>query len=556
MDRETDLTTATGTAQVAPVIVRQFRQTVLWPLQLMPLKPGVQVQRHWEALETLGPESPWAEVIDEFFCDPADFQERHYKEFITFLPYVQRFLYGSNVGQEASQRHGEPSLRVFRRSDVARVRLTYDDGATIVFGVAHVDLYFLLDADIALMAVELYASDLPLDRVQDTLFRFGRAYPAYWDRNGQGGNCARRVEWLASDDRVLATSDYDLKQKYLMHVARYRAPCIAAHWEYLLKPLVLEYPGQTGPLRYRQLEYYRMPFMAYLAVDDPLQFTRADFVRLALVTRPAERDVLPYSARSLQGFEAEYCDDRFWDRSGESFSGDTRLLCTGQVLAVVGRHSDYFFSGRETGMLGQFRHQYFLLFLIAHFHKAALLSMSDELAVAMNRLEVGDTESVRQFKRSIRAAMEIFLRFTHRYWFHEVSNQAIARSIYRRLTEQLGTEALYEEVRAEVEDMNEYLDTDSVRRQANTLLRLTVVTIFGLIGTVATGFLGMNLIAEAERPLAWRIVAFVLILAITGAVTIITIVKSKRLADFLDALSDERVSWRDKWRAFVQTWTS
>jgi hypothetical protein len=88
------------------------------------------------------------------------------------------------------------------------------------------------------------------------------------------------------------------------------------------------------------------------------------------------------------------------------------------------------------------------------------------------------------------------------------------------------------------------------------LLRLTVVTIFGLIGTVATGFLGMNLVAEAERPLGWRILAFVVILAGTAAITIITIVKSKRLADFLDALSDERVTWRDKWRAFLQTWTT
>jgi hypothetical protein len=225
------------------------------------------------------------------------------------------------------------------------------------------------------------------------------------------------------------------------------------------------------------------------------------------------------------------------------------------MLGVVGRHGDYFFSGRETGMLGQFRHQYFLLFLIAHFHKAALLSMSDELAVAMNRLEVGNTDSVRQFKRAIRAAMEIFLRFTHRYWFHELSNQAIARNIFRRLNYHLGTEALYEEVRNEVEDMNEYLDTDSVRRQANTLLRLTVVTIFGLIGTVATGFLGMNLIAEADEPVAWRAVAFLLILVGTAAVTVVTVVKSKRLADFLDALSDERIAWRDKWRAFAKTWT-
>jgi hypothetical protein len=278
------------------------------------------------------------------------------------------------------------------------------------------------------------------------------------------------VEWLDDDDKVLATSDYELKQKYLTHVARYRTPCIASHWEYLLKPLVLEYPGQTGPLRYRQLEYYRMPFMTFLAVDNPLEVSRADFVRLALVTRPGERDELPYSAKSLANFEAEYCDDRFWDRSGELFSGDTRLLCTGQMLGVVGRHGDYFFSGRETGMLGQFRHQYFLLFLIAHFHKAALLSMSDELAVAMNRLEVGDTDSVRQFKRAIRAAMEIFLRFTHRYWFHEVSNQAIARGIYRRLNDHLGTEALYQEVQRS-RGCERILDTDSVRRQANTLLR-------------------------------------------------------------------------------------
>jgi hypothetical protein len=26
---------------------------------------------------------------------------------------------------------------------------------------------------------------------------------------------------------------------------------------------------------------------------------------------------------------------------------------------------------------------------------------------------------------------EIFLRFTHRYWFHEISDQAQARALYR-----------------------------------------------------------------------------------------------------------------------------
>jgi hypothetical protein len=536
-------------------VVQHFRQIVIWPVQLMPLKPGVQVQRHWEALAHFGAANPWRNVRDELYGDPQVFQERNYKEFVTFLPYVQRFLYGSAVGQEASQRYGEPSIHVFRRTDIAAARVIYDDGATVNFGVTHADLYFFLDADIAILALELHADNLTLDRVQDTLFRFGRAYPAYWERDGRAGNCPRGVEWLDANGKSLAASDYDARSKYLEHVKKYRAPCIATHWEYLLQPLVFEYAGQTAPLRYRQLEYYRMPLMAYLAVDDPMRLSRGDFVRLGLVTRPGERDALPYSDRSLEQFEADYCDDRFWGRSGTSFSGDTRLICTGQTLTVVGSHSDFFFAGRETGMLGQFQHQYFLLFLIAHFHKAALVSMSDELAVAMNRLEIDDLESVRQFKRAIRFAMEIFLRFTHRYWFHEVTNQAIARDIFRRLTRQLGTATLYDEVRLEVEDMNEYLDTDSVRRQANTILRLTVVTIFGLIGTVATGFLGMNLIADAERPIGWRVAFFLVVLGLTTAVTCYTVIKSRRLADFLDALSDERVSWKEKLQTLARTWT-
>src|ERR1700757_462886 len=86
--------------------VRHFRQIVVWPLQLMPLRPGQQVQRHWKALESIETDNPWSEVVDEF-CDPAEFHERHYKEFVTFLPYVQRFLYGSSAGQETAVGDGE-----------------------------------------------------------------------------------------------------------------------------------------------------------------------------------------------------------------------------------------------------------------------------------------------------------------------------------------------------------------------------------------------------------------------------------------------------------------
>ena len=131
------------------LIVRHFRQICVWPLQLMPLRPGQQVQRHWEALESIRSNNHWREVVEKF-ADPAEFHERHYKEFVTFLPYVQRFLYGSTAGQEASNGQPQGSMRVFRRDDVAGVRIVFAPGeAATLFRVQHVSLYFFLDADIA-----------------------------------------------------------------------------------------------------------------------------------------------------------------------------------------------------------------------------------------------------------------------------------------------------------------------------------------------------------------------------------------------------------------------
>ena len=49
----------------------------------------------------------------------------------------------------------------------------------------------------------------------------------------------------------------------------------------------------------------------------------------------------------------------------------------------------------------------------------------------------------------------------------------------------LGTARLYGEVRTAIEDMNHFLDSDALRRQGETMVRLTVVTTFGLIGVMA-----------------------------------------------------------------------
>ena len=529
--------------------VRHFRQILLWQLELI-AAPSEAGAAPWELLAEGALRGVWRIVDDEFPDDPALFQERHYGEFATFLPYVQRLLYGEGAARGVGR--GQSPIRVLRRTDVARARLTYPDAAEpVVLDVVHVDLYAFYDVDVVILVVELAGSDLPLRDAQDTLYRLGRAYPTHWTPEGQGGHCVTRAEWLDAGGAVLAVSDYEKREKYLAHVGRYRAPAIAAHWEFLLTPMVPHHSGQSGRLRYRPVEYHRMPLLAYLAVDRPRALSRAGFARLGLVTAPGPAGVLPFSERYVAEFERLHCDDRYWDGAAD---GGSRYACSGEALVVVGGAGDRYFADREMGVLAHFRHQQFLLFLIPHFHKAALVLLSDRLVDAVNHLDVSDPESVKRFKRRIRQIKETFLRFTHRYWFHELSDQAQAKALYRMCRESLDTEHLFAEVRDEIQDMAEYLDSDSLRRQANMVIRLTVVTIVGLIGTITTGFLGMNLLAAHDASWAAKAAYFAVVLVPTGAVTAWTIARSRRLSDFLEALSDERLPTRAKVAALVEVW--
>jgi len=533
--------------------VRHFRQILLWPIQLMPIREGAPIQKHWERLQTPDNDNPWRELADEFTGDPHQFQERHYSEFVTFLPYVQRFLYGEGKGGDRDVEQ-ESCIRVFRRCDVAKVRVTFPGSRTVpvTLSVAHVDLYFFYDIDVAILVVEVFADDLPLPQAQNALFRLGRCYPTYWEPDGHGGHCPKQVEWLSSEEKVLAVSDYENREKYLSFACRYRAPSLASHWEFLLEPLVLHHSEKKGVLRYRQIEYHLISVMAYLVMDDPGALTRQEFVRLGLATAPGTPESLPYSERYLQDFEERYCYDRYWNGEGQEHPG-TRFMCTGRVFTMVGDCGERLFADRKTD-LEQFRHEYFLLFLIPHFHKAALLMLADRLVDATNNLDMTKRDSVRQFRAVIRQTLGVFLRFSHRYWSHQVSDHGQVKELYRMISDHLGTDRLYAELRSELEDMSQYLDSEALRRQGETMVRLTVVATMGLIGVATTGFWGMNLFLVTDEPPLTRLFYFLIILILVIGLTFYTVLKSRRLSDSLETLADEHQSARAKLASLANVW--
>ena len=260
-------------ATASTTIVEHFRHILVWPLQLVPFG-NQQMARHWQKLG-----SPWRKVEDEFVSDPAQFQERHYREFVSFLPHVQHFLYGEAYEREAGRGYGKSPIYVARRGDVKGARVTLGDEAPAIdLDVAHVDLYLFHDVDIVLLIVEVAAGQLPLAVTQGVMFRLGRAYPAGWDEHGRALHCASRVEWLGAEGEVLAASDYERRERYLAAVCRNRSPEIAEHWEFLLAPW-FHTSRKERAKTIRHLEDWRIPGMGYFAMRHPDAVTRADYVR-------------------------------------------------------------------------------------------------------------------------------------------------------------------------------------------------------------------------------------------------------------------------------------
>ena len=101
-----------------------------------------------------------------------------------------------------------------------------------------------------------------------------------------------------------------------------------------------------------------------------------------------------------------------------------------------------------------------------------------------------------------------------------------------------------------------YLETDLLRRQAVTILQLTVVTLFSQIGMLATGFLGMNIFGWAEAEPGTKVGIFLAVLIPSALITFYTVLKARRLAFFLDTLANEKLGWKAKWRALGEIWKS
>lgn len=461
------------------VLVHEFRQILVWPFRLEGGRVTDPRGLRDEAAKALAG-GGWIEIprLLDHLGTTEDGQGA-YQEFVYFHPFVRNFLYGKNGESD--------EIRLFRCTGCDGLDATFGTDAeafTVEFQVERANLY-LFDAGIAVLALELRnggdiiaadgAQPMRLHHAQIVQERLRRAYPPYWDAEGRAGFMPTSVRWRRQDGQSSPGHVPPSPADMIGRTVECGEPQLAGHWQALLKPLL-----SRGQVHIQQVVDDRIPQMLYLRVDDPAAISRGDWVRLANCDEPGSLP-FPYAEGFLGDFEARHCYDRHWIRNGDgslNAGAASRYLFSGYGFVAVGGEENPFF---KNFLPSHFRRHYFQLALLAQFEYAALLAESQRLA---------DAEDGKDVERALKRVLD----FTQKYWFVDVSNQIQAREMYALWRSHLNTKALYDQVREEARVAAEYRDATENRRTAEATTRLTIAALLVAVPSLATGFLGMNVL--------------------------------------------------------------
>jgi len=521
-------------AAAPDIAVREFDLTLLWPLLIEdalhskggPTTDGHGILTSWvEWIENQAEKNGWKERPRKYPQQEPPDCYAEYAEFVYFHPFVREFLYTSRGDLQAygDATPGKPQdapnrrMRIMERRDAKRLVVEYFHGGqthSVPLRIRQVQLY-LFDTQTAIFVLKLDnegspALNLPQVQILQDVVR--QAYAPYWEVGEApkfAGHCPERVTLEMENPAKNVVCSYggssDLGSKavtaHLENVLEHREPYTIETLQQLLQPLVpvgIRACSGKESLRYEQIEDHRIPIMSYFAVDDPRRISDGDWQRLALVDDPGRSDCSPYSPDFLRGDFQRFCYDRFWSPTGAPPAQDwhnTRWLCSGYAFVGVGDARSDFFTDKVSGGRAHFRHHYFKLGLIAHFHRASLLSFEQRTAEAVESLQHEDELDQRgreEYERTMSQIHRDLVRFRSKYWFTEVSNQPQGIELFDLWSRHLGTVEMFDEVFREVDDATEIVHRWNEKRQSDSQSRLTIVAALFLILSPVLGIVVDN----------------------------------------------------------------
>jgi hypothetical protein len=269
----------------------------------------------------------------------------------------------------------------------------------------------------------------------------------------------------------------DAVRAQLRYVAQHREPYTLRAWSRMAEPLQPMAAGarpSADTLFYEHIEDERMQLFSFIGVPDPRKISDGDWVRLATIDDSGASALYPYSPDFLagDGFR-QFAYDRFWHPTGIAPAAvwhTTRWLNCGYGFTAVGASSGFFADDRS-GARFHFRSHYWMMGLIAHFHRASLLGFKARIAKAAEHLRGDGTLQERDanFRNAIQSIERDFLVFRSVYWFSEVSNQIQGRELFDLFVKHLRTQELFTQLRDEIGEATATLSAWATEKQSEQL---------------------------------------------------------------------------------------
>lgn len=146
---------------------------------------------------------------------------------------------------------------------------------------------------------------------------------------------------------------------------------------------------------------------------------------------------------------------------------------------------------RQT-LIEHLREQYFLLYVFALYQRFALVGLSSQVARDWLGQHESNTFSVSKREESFRYIRDRMMGFTARVFFTQIMQREHHHRVYRKWQEVFQIQALYEEVRDEIQEMHSYLMMRRSETEQQTTQRIQwLIGSLGIISIVIS-FLGIN----------------------------------------------------------------
>lgn len=149
---------------------------------------------------------------------------------------------------------------------------------------------------------------------------------------------------------------------------------------------------------------------------------------------------------------------------------------------------------------------YYEIALLVYFHRVALLKFSKEAADCSDKFYNSLIKNGKKLKREahdmVRDLRAKFLLFHNKYWFTEVTNIDQGIDIFNKWEDAIKNRQLFEEVRQELVELNEFVEREHSSNLNLLMGGLTFLASVGGILTVWVGFLGINIppVVEEKMP--------------------------------------------------------